>query len=120
MTMSISHGIVLGSPRSGTTFLMSVLNTIPDMECISGTLLPAAIPHVVNRYLGDYTTLSRVFDDRDVWVQVLTPPVGSIRCHPSDGFPSLSSARVPWISPLPAGSKLSKWGNGIRTAHALL
>jgi hypothetical protein len=51
--MSISHGIVLGSPRSGTTFLMSVLNTIPDMECISGTLLPVAIPHVVNRDLDD-------------------------------------------------------------------
>jgi hypothetical protein len=51
--MSISRGIVLGSPRSGTTFLMSVLNTIPDMECISGTLLPVAIPHVVNRDLDD-------------------------------------------------------------------
>jgi hypothetical protein len=32
---------------------MSVLNTIPDMECISGTLLPVAIPHVVNRDLDD-------------------------------------------------------------------
>ena len=51
--MSISHGVVLGSPRSGTTYLMSVLNTIPDLECISGTLLPVAIPHVVNQDLDD-------------------------------------------------------------------
>jgi hypothetical protein len=51
--MNISHGIVLGSPRSGTTYLMSVLNTIPDLECISGTLLPVAIPHVVNQDLDD-------------------------------------------------------------------
>lgn len=47
--MSYSHGIVLGCPRSGTTFLMSVLNTIPKFECLSGTLLPVAIPHVVNQ-----------------------------------------------------------------------
>ena len=49
--MSMSHGIVLGCPRSGTTFLMSVLNTISDFECLSGTLLPVAIPHVVNQDL---------------------------------------------------------------------
>lgn len=51
--MSYSHGIVLGCPRSGTTFLMSVLNTIPKFECVSGTLLPVAIPHVVNQPIAD-------------------------------------------------------------------
>ena len=51
--MSVSHGIVLGSPRSGTSYLMSVLNTIPDMECVSGTLMPVAIPHVVNQNLSE-------------------------------------------------------------------
>ncbi len=51
--MSYSHGIVLGCPRSGTTFLMSVLNTVPKFECLSGTLLPVAIPHVVNQPLSD-------------------------------------------------------------------
>ena len=51
--MSVSHGIVLGSPRSGTSYLMSVLNTIPDMECLSGTLMPVAIPHVVNQNLSE-------------------------------------------------------------------
>lgn len=49
--MSVQHGIVLGCSRSGTTYLMSVLNTIPDFECLSGTLLPVAIPHVVNQDL---------------------------------------------------------------------
>jgi hypothetical protein len=49
--MSVQHGIVLGCPRSGTTYLMSVLNTIPNFECLSGTLLPVAIPHVVNQDL---------------------------------------------------------------------
>lgn len=47
--MSVKHGIVLGCPRSGTTYLMSVLNTIPNFECVNGTLLPTAIPHIVNR-----------------------------------------------------------------------
>lgn len=31
---------------------MSVLNTIPQFECISGTLLPVAVPHVVNQPLA--------------------------------------------------------------------
>jgi hypothetical protein len=30
---------------------MSVLNTIPAFECLSGTLLPVAVPHVVNQDL---------------------------------------------------------------------
>jgi hypothetical protein len=47
--MSISTAVILGSPRSGTTFLMHVLNGLPDSECMVGTLLPVAIPHVVNQ-----------------------------------------------------------------------
>ena len=46
---TVKHGIVLGCPRSGTTYLMSVLNAIPDFECLTGTLLPVAVPHVVNQ-----------------------------------------------------------------------
>ena len=42
------YAVVLGSPRSGTTYLMSVLNALPKAECVNGTLLPVAIPHVVN------------------------------------------------------------------------
>lgn len=41
------YGIVLGAPRSGTTYLMSVLNTLPQVEALTGTVLPIAVPHVV-------------------------------------------------------------------------
>lgn len=49
--MSVQYGIVLGCPRSGTTYLMEVLNAVPTFECLNGTVLPVAIPHVVNRNL---------------------------------------------------------------------
>ena len=47
----VRYGIVLGSPRSGTTYLMSVFNSLPEVEALTGTILPTAIPHVVNRDL---------------------------------------------------------------------
>lgn len=50
---TVPYGVVLGCPRSGTTFLSRVLNTIPEFESITGTLLPVAIPHVVHRDLPD-------------------------------------------------------------------
>lgn len=49
--MSVKHGIILGCPRSGTTYLSSLLNTIPEFQSLDGTLLPTAIPHVVNQDL---------------------------------------------------------------------
>lgn len=47
----VRYGIVLGSPRSGTTYLMSVFNSLPEVEALTGTILPTAIPHVVHRDL---------------------------------------------------------------------
>jgi hypothetical protein len=44
-----AYGIVLGCPRSGTTYLSRLLKTIPEFECMIGTLLPVAVPHVVNQ-----------------------------------------------------------------------
>lgn len=55
--MSVRYGIVLGCPRSGTAYLMSVLNAIPEFECLDGTILPIAVPHVVNKDLD-----SQVYD----------------------------------------------------------
>ncbi|HET6566630.1 MAG TPA: sulfotransferase [Rhodothermales bacterium] len=49
--MGLEHAVVLGCPRSGTTFLMDALNCLPEAECMTGTLLPVAIPHVVNQPL---------------------------------------------------------------------
>lgn len=51
MDAKVEPVVVLGCPRSGTTYLMKVLNTLPDAECMSGTLLPVTIPHIVNRNL---------------------------------------------------------------------
>lgn len=45
---SVEYKIVLGSPRSRTTFLMKCLNGFPYSECISGHLLPILLPHLVN------------------------------------------------------------------------
>ncbi len=42
----IDYGIVLGSPRSGTTYLMRLLNTLPDAECLIGTLISTSIPQI--------------------------------------------------------------------------
>jgi len=46
--LKYQYDIVLGCPRSGTTFLMEILNTLPDVECLTGTLLPVSIPQIVN------------------------------------------------------------------------
>jgi len=44
--VSVQYGIVLGAPRSGTTFLTEVLDTLPAVECVSGNLLPVAFAHL--------------------------------------------------------------------------
>ena len=51
--MSIGRVIVFGAPRSGTTFLMSVLNGHPALECVSGNLLPVGIAHLAAQDLPD-------------------------------------------------------------------
>lgn len=60
----IRYGVVLGSPRSGTTFLMSVFNALPKVEALTGTVLPTAIPHVVNQPLSSdvYNALAVGFE----------------------------------------------------------
>jgi hypothetical protein len=51
--VSLNNGraIVLGAPRSGTTFLMRVLGSLPEAECVSGNLLPVGIAHLAAREL---------------------------------------------------------------------
>lgn len=46
------YNIILGFPRSGTTFLINCLNALPHSECISECLLPYPIPHLVNQPLS--------------------------------------------------------------------
>jgi hypothetical protein len=45
---AIETSIVLGAPRSGTTYLMRLLNTLPDAECLIGTLISSSIPQIVH------------------------------------------------------------------------
>ena len=61
--MKVEYNIVLGCPRSGTTFLMKCLDALPDSEVVSGILLPSAIPHIVNHALSPeiYEALSSGF-----------------------------------------------------------
>ena len=47
----LEFGVVLGCPRSGTTFLMRALNALPDTECVNGIIFPSAIPQMVNQPL---------------------------------------------------------------------
>jgi hypothetical protein len=47
------YAAVLGAPRSGTTFLMRFIDTMPRTEAVSGNLLPTLIPHLVNQELPE-------------------------------------------------------------------
>jgi hypothetical protein len=51
--VTVERGIVLGAPRSGTTFLMRALGALPSAECVSGNLLPVGIAHLAAQDLPD-------------------------------------------------------------------
>lgn len=50
--VNYSYNVILGCPRSGTTFLIDSLKAMSNSECISGHLLPIVIPHLVNQNLS--------------------------------------------------------------------
>lgn len=43
---SLEHAVVFGAPRSGTTFLMGVLDGLPEVEGVTGNLFPIALAHL--------------------------------------------------------------------------
>lgn len=47
------RGVVVGCPRSGTTFLSRIFNAAPGVESLIGTLYPVALPHLANHVEGD-------------------------------------------------------------------
>lgn len=51
--MSLKTAIVLGAPRSGTTFLMSALSAHPALECVTGNLLPVGVAHLAGQELPE-------------------------------------------------------------------
>ena len=60
----VGYNVILGCPRSGTTFLIDSLNALPNTECISGHLLPLAIPQLINQDISAdiYQTLFNSFE----------------------------------------------------------
>jgi hypothetical protein len=51
VTVNTQRAVVLGAPRSGTTFLISALSALPTAECVSGNLLPVGIAHLAAQEL---------------------------------------------------------------------
>jgi hypothetical protein len=43
---SLENAVVFGAPRSGTTFVMGVLDALPEAEAVSGNLYPIALAHL--------------------------------------------------------------------------
>ncbi|MFT7553453.1 MAG: hypothetical protein ACI9BV_003788 [Rhodothermales bacterium] len=41
--------VIIGSPRSGTTFAMRVLQSLPNVAAVSGVVYPATIPQYIDR-----------------------------------------------------------------------
>ncbi len=62
--LNLKYNVILGCPRSGTTFLINSLKALSYCECISGHLFPLAISHLVNQSLSPdiYQTLSNSFE----------------------------------------------------------
>lgn len=60
----LNYSVILGCPRSGTTFLLDSLESLADTECISGHILPLVIPQLVNQSISQevYQTLVNTFE----------------------------------------------------------
>lgn len=53
--------IILGCPRSGTTFLVECLKALPKSEVVSGNLFPVPLAHIVNQNLAPEITTALMF-----------------------------------------------------------
>ena len=107
---TVDHAVVLGAPRSGTTYLMRLLNTLPDSECLIGTLLSTSIPQIVRQDIPDeiYNALAVGFER-------------SIDAYLHSGrFLSRSAALQKWFN-APNGLRgLIEAARGIRTIRRMI
>lgn len=79
--MTVKYCVVMGCPRSGTTFLIKALNALPYSECINELLIPVCIPHIANHplpptiynalQLGFETSLERYANDGKIYSRLL-------------------------------------------------
>ena len=104
------YDIVLGCPRSGTTFLMEALNAIPHIECVTGTILPVSIPHIANADLSPelYDALAVGFE------RALDDALESGRCR------SRAAALQKWLNAPTGLSGLSAALKGQRSLSRLI
>ncbi len=63
-TAKVDYNIVLGSPRSGTTYLMRLLNTLPEAACLMGSIISTSIPQIARQKLDPtiYSALAVGFE----------------------------------------------------------
>ncbi len=48
---AVQYVVILGCPRSGTSFMGDALRVLPNSECIFGHHLPVSVPHLVEQPL---------------------------------------------------------------------
>ncbi|MEL6262457.1 MAG: sulfotransferase [Cyanobacteria bacterium J06626_6] len=60
----VKYNVILGCPRSGTTFLFNALTALPYSEAASGHLFPLSLAHIVNQSITPdiYQCLARSFE----------------------------------------------------------
>jgi len=106
----IEHAVVLGSPRSGTTYLMRLLNTLPDTECLIGTLVSSSIPQIARQDISEeiYNALAVGFER-------------SIDAYLHSGrFHSRASALQKWFNAPSGLSGFIKAVRGIRSVRRMI
>ncbi|MEC4984441.1 MAG: sulfotransferase [Oscillatoria sp. PMC 1068.18] len=62
--MKVKYGVILGCPRSGTTFLSQALLALPNTECIWGSHLPVSVPHIINNSISEVNYQALAFGFR--------------------------------------------------------
>lgn len=106
----IEQHIVLGSPRSGTTYLMRLLNTLPDTECLIGTLVSSSVPQIARQGIPEevYNALAIGFER-------------SIDAYLHSGrFHSRAAALQKWFNAPHGLSGFIKAAKGIRSVKRMI
>lgn len=59
-----NYSVILGCPRSGTTFLIDSIEAVSNSECISGHIFPLFLSHLINNHIlpSTYEAISNCFE----------------------------------------------------------
>jgi len=61
MNRVVRYNVVMGCPRSGTTFLMHALAAMPESESVIGRIYPLQIAHIVNQPISEDVSRSLAY-----------------------------------------------------------